>query len=159
MTVSPSPSSATTASDAIRIAAIYSGARLALALLGSTLALASPQNLADATETPATARQLITVEATTMWTTYATLRTWRRAGRCWLPAGGPYTARLGKNGLSANRREGDGRTPTGIYRIGRTMGRGPALADVQLLPARSLRDEAAGDAPVIAIGTTRQLRS
>ena len=30
-------------------------------------------------------------------------------------------ARLGRNGLSANRREGDGTTPTGTFRIGRTM--------------------------------------
>ena len=94
---------------------------LALALLGSSLALACPQNLANAVETPAATRQLITVEAASMRTTYATLRTWRRAGGCWVAAAGPYTARLGKNGLSANRREGDGTTPTGTYRIHPTM--------------------------------------
>ena len=54
-------------------------------------------------------------------TTYAELRTWRRVDGCWVPAAGPHAARLGKNGLSANRREGDGTTPTGTYRIGRTM--------------------------------------
>ena len=54
-------------------------------------------------------------------TTYAELRTWRRVDGCWVAAAGPYSARVGKNGLSANRREGDGTTPTGTYRIGRTM--------------------------------------
>ena len=54
-------------------------------------------------------------------TTYAELRTWRRADGCWVAAAGPFGARVGKNGLSANRREGDGTTPTGTYRIGRTM--------------------------------------
>ena len=93
----------------------------ALAVLTSARAAACPQNLAAGIETPATARQLVTVEAKVARTTYAQLRTWRKVDGCWLAAGGPYTARLGKNGLSANRREGDGTTPTGTYAIGRTM--------------------------------------
>jgi L,D-peptidoglycan transpeptidase YkuD (ErfK/YbiS/YcfS/YnhG family) len=107
--------------SAIRIGAIYSEAVLALAVLASTLAAACPSNLASAIETPASARQLITVEAKVARTTYAELRTWRRSGACWVATAGPFTARLGKNGLSSNRREGDGTTPTGTYRIGRTM--------------------------------------
>jgi L,D-peptidoglycan transpeptidase YkuD (ErfK/YbiS/YcfS/YnhG family) len=94
---------------------------LALAVLASTLAAACPANLANGLETPSTARQLVTVEAKVARTTYAELRTWRRVNRCWVAAAGPYSARLGKNGLSANRREGDGTTPAGTYRIGRTM--------------------------------------
>ena len=94
---------------------------LALAVLASTLAAACPQNLANGLTTPAAARQLITVEANVARTTYAELRTWRRVDGCWVTAAGPYSARVGKNGLSANRREGDGTTPTGTYRIGRTM--------------------------------------
>ena len=94
---------------------------LALAVFASTLAAACPQNLANGLEAPASAKQLVTVEAKVARTTYAELRTWRRADGCWVPAAGPYTARLGKNGLSASRREGDGTTPTGTYRIGRTM--------------------------------------
>ena len=105
----------------IRIAAIYSEAVLALAVLASTFAAACPADLANGLETPASARQLITVEAKVARTTYAELRTWRKRGACWVSAAGPYTARLGKNGLSSNRREGDGTTPTGTYRIGRTM--------------------------------------
>jgi L,D-peptidoglycan transpeptidase YkuD (ErfK/YbiS/YcfS/YnhG family) len=68
-----------------------------------------------------TGSQLITVEAETADTTYASLRLWRREGRCWARTAGPWTARVGRNGLSGNRREGDGTTPTGTYSIGRTM--------------------------------------
>jgi L,D-peptidoglycan transpeptidase YkuD (ErfK/YbiS/YcfS/YnhG family) len=65
--------------------------------------------------------QLITVEAPSAKTTYASLRLWRREGDCWAPAAGPWTARVGRNGLSGNRREGDGTTPTGTYSIGLVM--------------------------------------
>jgi L,D-peptidoglycan transpeptidase YkuD (ErfK/YbiS/YcfS/YnhG family) len=65
--------------------------------------------------------QLITVEAATARTTYASLRLWRREERCWRPVAGPWTARVGRNGLSGSRREGDGTTPTGTYTIGRVM--------------------------------------
>ena len=93
-----------------------------LATLVAVVTLAAcPANLAEGIETPATARQLITVEAKVARTTYASLRTWARVDGCWVAVGGPYSARLGKNGLSSNRREGDGTTPTGTYRIGRTM--------------------------------------
>ena len=94
---------------------------LTLAALASTLAFACPADLANGIETPPTARQLITVEARTARTTYATLRTWRRSGGCWVPAAGPYPARVGENGVAASRREGDGTTPAGVFPIGRTM--------------------------------------
>jgi L,D-peptidoglycan transpeptidase YkuD (ErfK/YbiS/YcfS/YnhG family) len=94
---------------------------LALALLTTAVAAACPQNLAGQLDAPATAKQLITVEAKVARTTHATLRTWRRAGGCWVAVAGPYPARLGKNGLSSDRREGDGTTPAGLFRIGRTM--------------------------------------
>ena len=93
----------------------------AFAALASTLALACPQNLASQVDAPAAARQLVTVEARTMRTTYAELRTWQKVRGCWVAAAGPYTARLGRSGLSSSRREGDGTTPTGVYRIGTTM--------------------------------------
>jgi len=94
---------------------------LALAVLTAAVTGACSPGLAGSIEAPRSAAQLITVEAATMRTTYATLRTWRRVNGCWVRAGGPYVARLGKNGLSANRREGDGTTPTGNFAIGRTM--------------------------------------
>lgn len=94
---------------------------LALAVLASAFTAACPPNLAGGIATPAAARQLVTVEARVARTTYAELRTWRRVNGCWVEAAGPYTARLGRAGLSSNRREGDGTTPTGTFRIGRTM--------------------------------------
>jgi L,D-peptidoglycan transpeptidase YkuD (ErfK/YbiS/YcfS/YnhG family) len=94
---------------------------LALALLTTAVAAACPQNLAGKLDAPASAKQLITVEAKVAKTTHAMLRTWRRAGGCWVAVAGPYPARLGKSGLSSNRREGDGTTPAGTFRIGRTM--------------------------------------
>jgi len=92
-----------------------------LATLLAAATAACPANLANDLRTQPPATQLITVEAATARTTHATLRIWRRAGACWRPAGGPYPARLGRNGLSADRREGDGTTPAGTFRIHRTM--------------------------------------
>ena len=93
-----------------------------LATLAAVLTLAAcPANLAEGIESPASAKQLITVEAKVARTTHASLRTWVRVNGCWVAAAGPYAARLGKNGLSANRREGDGTTPAGTFRIGSTM--------------------------------------
>src|SRR5258707_2994028 len=46
----------------------------------------------------------------------------RRQG--WLLAGGRYTkVALGRSGIKANKREGDGATPAGRYRLGRGWGR------------------------------------
>jgi L,D-peptidoglycan transpeptidase YkuD (ErfK/YbiS/YcfS/YnhG family) len=67
---------------------------------------------------PSGPAQRITVEASRSATTYASVRLWRRSGRCWLAVAGPWTARIGRNGLSDHHREGDGTTPTGTYAIG-----------------------------------------
>jgi L,D-peptidoglycan transpeptidase YkuD (ErfK/YbiS/YcfS/YnhG family) len=97
---------------------------LAHAVTALALLLASPST-AEATSAclPAsgTGSQLITVEASSAKTTHASLRLWRREGECWTPVAGPWRARVGRNGLSANRREGDGTTPIGTFSIGRVM--------------------------------------
>jgi len=69
---------------------------------------------------PQSSTQLVTVVASAHATS-GTLSTWVRAGRCWRRVGGPWTARLGRSGLSTHKREGDGATPTGTYRFGATM--------------------------------------
>jgi L,D-peptidoglycan transpeptidase YkuD (ErfK/YbiS/YcfS/YnhG family) len=75
---------------------------------------------------PAGAQQLVTVVAASRATTHAVVRLWRREGACWTPAGGPWPARVGRNGLSDRHREGDGTTPTGTYGFGRVVyGLGP----------------------------------
>jgi L,D-peptidoglycan transpeptidase YkuD (ErfK/YbiS/YcfS/YnhG family) len=92
-----------------------------VSLLAAAAVAACPTNAASSVTTPASAQQLLTVEAKVARTTYASLRTWQRVEGCWVAAAGPYPTRLGRNGLSANRREGDGTTPTGTFRIGPTM--------------------------------------
>ena len=91
---------------------------LAAHVAAAALAAACP---APAANVPATTTQLITVRAARPKTTYATLRTWQRVDGCWRPAAGPYTARVGWNGLRANRREGDGTTPIGTFGISARM--------------------------------------
>lgn len=64
--------------------------------------------------------QLVTVQAP-LHTTTATLSMWTRSGSCWRRVAGPWTARLGRSGLSVHKREGDGATPVGTYRFGSTV--------------------------------------
>lgn len=92
-----------------------------LASLLAALTAACPSNLANDLRTQPAATQLITVAAPATGSTHASLRLWRRDGSCWVAAGGPYAARVGRKGVSANRREGDGTTPAGTFRIHPTM--------------------------------------
>jgi L,D-peptidoglycan transpeptidase YkuD (ErfK/YbiS/YcfS/YnhG family) len=69
---------------------------------------------------PARSTQLVTVTARA-GATSGVLRTWERRGACWRPVAGPFTARLGRSGLSRRKREGDGATPVGTYLLGTTV--------------------------------------
>jgi L,D-peptidoglycan transpeptidase YkuD (ErfK/YbiS/YcfS/YnhG family) len=65
-------------------------------------------------------RQRITVSASSYGTTYATLRAYQLSGSSsthWVRVLGPWTARVGYNGVAppGKKREGDGRTPSGTY--------------------------------------------
>jgi L,D-peptidoglycan transpeptidase YkuD (ErfK/YbiS/YcfS/YnhG family) len=62
-------------------------------------------------------RQLITVTAVSYTTTYATLRVYEVSGAKRVLVFGPWTARVGYNGVarSGRKREGDGKTPSGTY--------------------------------------------
>ncbi|MGZ4356879.1 MAG: L,D-transpeptidase family protein [Gaiellaceae bacterium] len=99
---------------------MFLAAQLAMLAVG---AASCPPNLANelAAPAPAASRQLITVEAATSRATYATARIWARTDICWTPAGGPYTARVGRNGVRKNKHEGDGSTPAGTFAIGGKM--------------------------------------
>jgi L,D-peptidoglycan transpeptidase YkuD (ErfK/YbiS/YcfS/YnhG family) len=90
-------------------------------LVAAVVAAACPSGVANDLRPQPAGRQLITVQAATARTTHATLRTWERRRGCWRPVAGPFPARVGYNGLSANRREGDGTTPIGTFTIGQTM--------------------------------------
>ena len=87
------------------------------------LAAPCPANTANelASPAPLVSRQLITVVAPSTRATRATARIWRRVDGCWTSAGGPYAARVGRNGVRADKREGDGATPAGTFPVGRTM--------------------------------------
>lgn len=71
----------------------------------------------------ATVRQLITVTAAYS-SSYATLRAYGLVGTTWVEKFGPWTARVGYNGVAepGMKREGDGKTPWGTYAIGFLFG-------------------------------------
>ena len=69
---------------------------------------------------PAASTQLVTVTASGYGTTTASLALWQRRGGCWRRVAGPWRAWLGRSGMSARKREGDGATPIGTYRLGST---------------------------------------
>lgn len=62
-------------------------------------------------------QQLIVVTAASHSTTYATLTGYRVSGGRRVRVFGPWTARVGYNGIAlpGRKREGDGRTPSGTY--------------------------------------------
>ena len=67
------------------------------------------------------ATQFVTVVASRRASTQGALRLWVKRGGCWLQAAGPWTAWLGGNGTSPAKREGDRRTPSGIFGFLPTM--------------------------------------
>jgi L,D-peptidoglycan transpeptidase YkuD (ErfK/YbiS/YcfS/YnhG family) len=72
-------------------------------------------------------RQLITVTAASYGDTYAVLSAYRRTSHGWRLVFGPWTARIGRNGFApaGQKREGDGRTPSGSFIIPFFFGAGP----------------------------------
>jgi len=71
--------------------------------------------------TPAGSAQLVTVSAAGYGATVASLELWQRRDGCWRRVAGPWRAELGQSGLSTHKREGDGTTPAGTYRLGATV--------------------------------------
>jgi len=78
-------------------------------------ALTCPANLANELASTRSATQMITVVAATRRSTSGSLRLWRKSGECWLAVDGPWTAHLGRNGVSETKREGDKATPAGAF--------------------------------------------
>ena len=68
-----------------------------------------------------TATQLVTVVAPRQSSTRGTLQLWRKAGDCWVEAGGPWPTWLGGRGVSLDRQEGDRTTPAGVFGFGSVM--------------------------------------
>ena len=99
-------------------------------------AAASPDAPATAPATaPGTAsataglRQLITVTAVSHSTTFATFRAYQVSGKKSVLVFGPWTARVGYNGIAlpGRKREGDGTTPSGTYGFSFFFGVDPDL--------------------------------
>jgi L,D-peptidoglycan transpeptidase YkuD (ErfK/YbiS/YcfS/YnhG family) len=61
------------------------------------------------------ATRAIVVTSTSWRTTHAVMRTYQRVGGRWRLVRGPMPARVGRNGFSASRHEGDGTTPAGTF--------------------------------------------
>jgi L,D-peptidoglycan transpeptidase YkuD (ErfK/YbiS/YcfS/YnhG family) len=63
------------------------------------------------------AKQVIAVTSSGYGTSYATVRAWRHRSDGWHKVFGPWPARIGYKGFArrGDKREGDGRTPTGSF--------------------------------------------
>ena len=90
---------------------------LAVTLLAGAAVLLPAARPARAAGRP---RELITVTAASYGTTYATFRAYRVADGRRAEVLGPWTARVGYRGVAppGQKREGDGRTPSGTYGFG-----------------------------------------
>ena len=75
-------------------------------------------NLASSISNTYSAHQLVTVESSGYGTDVATVTLWQKSGTCWQLASGPWSGFIGYNGMTDDKREGDGKTPTGIYGFG-----------------------------------------
>jgi L,D-peptidoglycan transpeptidase YkuD (ErfK/YbiS/YcfS/YnhG family) len=60
------------------------------------------------------ATQAIVVTSASWRDTHAVMRVYQRSGSRWRLVRGPMPARVGRNGFSAHRHEGDGTTPAGV---------------------------------------------
>jgi L,D-peptidoglycan transpeptidase YkuD (ErfK/YbiS/YcfS/YnhG family) len=98
-----------------------------LALLAGAACLAPATAARAAPVTAVTgaagSRQRITVTASSYGSAYATLRVYQLSGASstkWVEVFGPWTARVGYNGVArpGAKREGDGKTPSGTYGFG-----------------------------------------
>ena len=91
---------------------------LAAAAAGaSRTGAACPGNLANELASTGSALQLVTVVSPYRASTQGKLQAWRKSRGCWRAAAGPWTAWLGRRGVSAHKREGDRTTPSGAFRF------------------------------------------
>src|SRR5689334_10233803 len=85
--------------------------------IGDAGASTCAANLANQLASTGSATQLITVVAPRTRSTTGSLRLWRKSGDCWVGVDGPWTAHLGRNGVSEKKHEGDKTTPAGEFGI------------------------------------------
>jgi L,D-peptidoglycan transpeptidase YkuD (ErfK/YbiS/YcfS/YnhG family) len=95
----------------VALAVLAAGAS---ASTGGTASAACAPSFAGRLDT-GSATQLITVVAASRASTQGRLRLWVKRGGCWHSSAGPWWAWLGGKGTSPAKREGDRRTPSGIF--------------------------------------------
>ena len=89
---------------------------------------------------PVSSRQLLLVRASSWWATTGTLQRYERdSGSSWRSVGAGVPVNLGRSGMGWGRglhasaavgpqkREGDGRSPAGVFRLSRAFGAAEAL--------------------------------
>ena len=112
-----------------------------LAAVGLALPHRTAAQEAPASPIPATSGQLIVVVSATFETDHGVLQRFERAPAAdplWSPAGQPTRVTLGRNGLGLGvglhrieddgmpvKREGDGKSPAGVFRLSSAFGYGP----------------------------------
>lgn len=101
---------------------------VAVGLIFCVSAFAAPAAASVRAGHPAGVRQLITVTAASHSATFATFRAYRITHGRAVGVFGPWTARVGYNGVArpGKKREGDGRTPSGSYGFSFFFGVRPA---------------------------------
>jgi len=103
--------------SAARVRLLVLALLLLAVLVSAWPARAARAGAAAPASTVVVVQQLITVKAASYGTTYATLRAYRLSAGHWVQVAGPWTARVGYNGVArpGAKREGDGKTPSGTY--------------------------------------------
>jgi len=82
---------------------------------------ACPRTLANQLASTEDALQLVTVVTDRSSSTTAKLQAWKKVDECWYPVAGPWRAWVGQRGVSANKHEGDRKTPSGAFGFLPTM--------------------------------------
>jgi L,D-peptidoglycan transpeptidase YkuD (ErfK/YbiS/YcfS/YnhG family) len=99
---------------------------------------------------PSGTRQCLVGTAAAWDSTSVTLRLYEKHGKAWTAIGQPWQARLGRNGLvwghgmhplpasAATKKEGDGRSPAGVFSLGGAWGYAAQIRKHPALPYRQV---------------------
>ena len=111
-----------------------------LALLPASVRGSGSDSPAPSSPIPQSARQLVLVRTAAWWAATGTLQRYERAaGASWRTIGDPVPVNLGRSGLAWGRglhsntapglqkREGDGKSPAGVFRLSQAFGVAKAL--------------------------------
>lgn len=82
--------------------------------------------MTTSSDTITVCRQLIVVESESPSSIHATLAVYQNDGAGWVQTMEKIPAVVGKHGISHHKREGDGKTPAGLYALGEAFGTEPA---------------------------------